>query len=70
MANRLTENDSVSVLLLEAGGKILTHTYICPLVFEINCGPRTWGFNTVPQKYANNREIPMRKARFLVVVPP
>ena len=66
MANRLTENDAVSVLLLEAGGKD-SHPYIhMPVGFsKLTAGPRTWGFNTVPQKYANNREIPYAQGRVL-----
>lgn len=66
MANRLTENDAVSVLLLEAGGKD-SHPYIhMPVGFsKLTAGPRTWGFNTVPQKYANNREIPYAQGKVL-----
>jgi len=66
MANRLTENGSVSVLLLEAGGKD-SHPYIhMPVGFsKLTAGPRTWGFNTVPQKYANNREIPYAQGKVL-----
>ena len=57
IANRLTENEAVNVLLLEAGGKD-SHPYIhMPVGFsKLTAGPRTWGFNTVPQKFANNRE--------------
>ena len=66
MANRLTENDAISVLLLEAGGKD-SHPYIhMPVGFsKLTAGPRTWGFNTVPQKYANNREIPYAQGKVL-----
>lgn len=66
IANRLTENSDVRVLLLEAGGKD-THPYIhMPVGFsKLTAGPRTWGFNTVPQKFANNREIPYAQGKVL-----
>lgn len=66
LANRLTENADVKVLLLEAGGKD-NHPYIhMPVGFsKLTAGPRTWGFNTVPQKHANNREIPYAQGRVL-----
>ncbi|GKY90000.1 GMC family oxidoreductase [Sinisalibacter aestuarii] len=66
LANRLTEDSAVKVLLLEAGGKD-SHPYIhMPVGFsKLTAGPRTWGFNTVPQKHANNREIPYAQGRVL-----
>lgn len=66
LANRLTEETGVKVLLLEAGGKD-NHPYIhMPVGFsKLTAGPRTWGFNTVPQKHANNREIPYAQGRVL-----
>ena len=69
IANRLTENEAVNVLLLEAGGKD-SHPYIhMPVGFsKLTAGPRTWGFNTVPQKFANNREIPYAQGKVLAVV--
>ena len=52
--------------LREAGGKD-SHPYIhMPVGFsKLTAGPRTWGFNTVPQKYANNREIPYAQGKVL-----
>ena len=66
IANRLTENEAVNVLLLEAGGKD-SHPYIhMPVGFsKLTAGPRTWGFNTVPQKFANKREIPYAQGKVL-----
>ena len=66
LANRLTEDAGVKVLLLEAGGKD-NHPYIhMPVGFsKLTAGLRTWGFNTVPQKHAYNREIPYAQGRVL-----
>lgn len=66
LANRLSENPDLRVLLLESGGKD-NHPYIhMPVGFsKMTAGPRTWGFNTVPQKHANNREIPYAQGKVL-----
>lgn len=66
MARRLSENPDARILLLEAGGKD-SHPYIhMPVGFsKLTAGPRTWGFNTVPQKHANNREIPYAQGKVL-----
>ena len=66
LANRLSENPDVKVLMLEAGGKD-SHPYIhMPVGFsKLTAGPRTWGFNTVPQKHALGREIPYAQAKVL-----
>lgn len=66
LARRLTESADVTVLMLEAGGKD-NHPYIhMPVGFSrLTAGPRTWGFDTVPQKHANNREIPYAQGRVL-----
>ena len=54
------------MLLLEAGGKD-TNPYIhMPVGFaKMTTGPLTWGLTTVPQKHANNREIPYAQARVI-----
>ena len=59
LASRLSENPDARILLLEAGGKD-NHPYIhMPVGFsKMTAGRRTWGLCTVPQKYANRREIP------------
>ena len=66
LANRLSENPDVNVLLLEAGGKD-NHPYIhMPVGFsKMTGGPHTWGFNTVPQKHANGRAIPYAQGKVL-----
>ena len=66
LANRLSENPDMRVLLLEAGGKD-SHPYIhMPVGFsKMTAGPHTWGFNTVPQKHANGREIPYAQGKVL-----
>ncbi|MCP4314456.1 MAG: alanine-phosphoribitol ligase [Hyphomicrobiales bacterium] len=66
LAARLSENPDVNVLLLEAGGKD-THPYIhMPIGFaKMTSGPFTWGYETVPQKHANDRAIPYAQARVI-----
>ena len=66
LANRLTENPACSVLLLEAGGSDRHPLIHMPVGFaKMTTGPHTWGFTTVPQKHANNREIPYAQARVI-----
>lgn len=66
LAARLSENRDVTVLLLEAG-KTDSHPLIhMPVGFaKMTDGPHTWGFTTVPQVHANNREIPYAQARVI-----
>lgn len=66
LANRLSENPQCHILLIEAGKKD-THPLIhMPVGFaKMTDGPQTWGFKTVPQKHANNREIPYAQGRIL-----
>ncbi len=66
LASRLSENRDASVLLLEAGGKDWHPLIHMPVGFaKMTTGPHTWGFDTVPQKHANNREIPYAQGRVL-----
>lgn len=66
LASRLTENDSIRVLLLEAGGKDNHPLIHMPVGFaKMTTGPHTWGLSTAPQKHANMREIPYAQARVL-----
>ena len=66
LANRLSENPDVRVLLLEAGGKDSNPYIHMPVGFaKMTTGPLTWGLVTAPQKHANNREIPYVQARVL-----
>lgn len=66
MAARLSEDAAVRVLLLEAGGKDNHPLIHMPVGFaKMTTGPHTWGFATVPQRHANNREIPYAQARVI-----
>lgn len=66
LANRLSEDADVTVLLLEAGRKD-SHPYIhMPVGFaKLTAGPYTWGYNTVPQEHAHNRQIPYAQGRVI-----
>ena len=50
IANRLSENPNVKVLLLEAGGSESTVTDIPQGIFMIQQTPIDWQYSTVPQK--------------------
>ncbi|SNT20896.1 GMC family oxidoreductase [Antarctobacter heliothermus] len=66
LANRLTEDSSARVLLLEAGGKDNHPLIHMPVGFaKMTTGPHTWGLVTAPQKHANNREIPYAQAKVI-----
>ena len=58
VANRLSEDPTVSVLLLEAGGKDSSFLIHIPVGFTKLTGPKVnWGYETVPQTQLNNREM-------------
>ena len=58
LANRLSEDAAVKVLLLEAGGKDSNPFIHMPAGFGRLQKPSVnWCFSTVPQKHLNNREI-------------
>ncbi len=66
MAARLSEDPSARVLLLEAGGRDRHPLIHMPVGFaKMTSGPYTWGFRTVPQRHANDREIPYAQARVI-----
>lgn len=66
LAARLSEDSSARVLLLEAGGRDRHPLIHMPVGFaKMTGGPHTWGFNTVPQRHAENREIPYAQARVI-----
>ena len=56
LAHRLSEDSSVRVLLIEAGGKDW-HPYLAmPAGFaKLTKGIASWGWSTVPQRHMNNR---------------
>ena len=66
LAARLSEDPSVRVCLIEAGGRDTNPLIHMPVGFaKMTTGPLTWGLTTAPQKHANNREIPYAQARVL-----
>lgn len=66
LAARLSENPDVRVLMLEAGGRDWHPLIHMPVGFaKMTTGPHVWGFKTVPQVHANNREIPYAQGRVL-----
>lgn len=66
LANRLSADDRVKVLLLEAGPSD-KHPYIqMPIGFaKMTQSPYTWGYSSVPQKNCNNREILLVQGRVI-----
>jgi choline dehydrogenase len=66
LAARLSEDPSVSVLLIEAGKKDSHPLIHVPIGFaKLTAGPFQWGFVSQPQKHAQNREIPLAQGRVL-----
>ena len=59
LANRLTEDPDVNVLILEAGSHDMLHPMIhVPGGVGMLFGPRVnWRFHTVPQPHLGNRRI-------------
>jgi choline dehydrogenase-like flavoprotein len=58
VANRLSENPSTRVLLLEAGGPDKNFLIHVPAGFtKLTGNSVNWGYSTVPQKEMNNREM-------------
>ncbi|XP_035678283.1 choline dehydrogenase, mitochondrial-like [Branchiostoma floridae] len=59
LANRLSEDPSNTVVLLEAGPKDRTWTIHMPSAMRYNLadGKYNWCYRTVPQKHLNNREM-------------
>ena len=66
VANRLSEDPKVRVLLLEAGGPDSHPLIHMPAGFTKLTGDKVnWGFNTAPQKHVNDREMHYPQGRTL-----
>lgn len=66
LANRLSEDSTVSVLLLEAGGKDTKTELGIPGAYgKLMKTEVDWGFSTVPQQHVNNREIYLPRGKTL-----
>ena len=66
LANRLSENPAIKVLLLEAGNPDRNPLIHMPAGFAKLTGTTaTWGYSTVPQKHLDNREIWYPQGRVL-----
>jgi choline dehydrogenase len=58
LANRLTEDGSARVLLLEAGGEDVHRDIHIPAAFyKLYEGPSDWNFRTVPQEHLQGRRL-------------
>jgi len=66
LANRLSEDASVKVLLLEAGGSDWNPLFHMPAGFaKMTKGVASWGFETVPQKHMKNRVLRYTQAKVI-----
>ena len=66
LANRLSENPAIKVLLLEAGNPDRNPLIHMPAGFAKLTGTAaTWGYSTVPQKHLDNREVWYPQGRVL-----
>ena len=65
LANRLSKDPNIEVLLLEAGPRDNNPLIHAPIGVEIISGRYDWPYCTVPQKYCQNRKIPFPQARIL-----
>lgn len=66
LANRLTEDPAVKVLLIEAGGSDRHPFFHMPAGFaKMTKGIASWGWSTVPQKHLNGRVLWYTQAKVI-----
>ena len=67
LANRLTEESNIRVLLLEAGGKDTSPWIHVPVGFTktLNNPKMNWNFKTEPEDNVSGRQIPIPRGRVL-----
>lgn len=66
LANRLSEDPEVKVLLLEAGGRDWNPLFHMPAGFaKMTKGVASWGWSTVPQKHMKNRVLRYTQAKVI-----
>lgn len=66
LANRLSEDSDVKVLLLEAGGSDRNPLFHMPAGFaKMTKGVASWGWETVPQKYMKGRVLRYTQAKVI-----
>ena len=66
LANRLSEDPSIKVLLLEAGGADSNPLFRMPAGFaKMTKGVASWGWSTVPQRHLSDRVIWFTQAKVL-----
>ena len=66
LANRLSEDSNVNVLLLEAGGGDWNPLFHMPAGFaKMTKGVASWGWHTVPQKHMNGKVLRYTQAKVI-----
>ena len=66
LANRLSEDASIKVLLLEAGGSDWNPLFHMPAGFaKMTKGVASWGWETVPQRHLKNRVLRYTQAKVI-----